>query len=47
MTATSHKPVIERYPANPILTRDDIPYPVETVHNAGVTRYDGRTIMLF
>ena len=47
MIAARHKPVIERYPANPILTRDDIPYPVETVHNAGVTRYDGRTIMLF
>ena len=47
MPAARHKPVIERCPANPILTRDDIPYPVETVHNAGVTRYDGRTIMLF
>jgi predicted GH43/DUF377 family glycosyl hydrolase len=47
MIAAHHKPVIERCPANPILTRDDIPYPVETVHNAGVTRYDGRTIMLF
>jgi predicted GH43/DUF377 family glycosyl hydrolase len=40
-------PVIERYPGNPILTRDDIPYPVETVHNAGVARYGDRTIMLF
>ncbi|MCK5263813.1 MAG: glycosidase, partial [Gammaproteobacteria bacterium] len=47
MTAANHNPVIERYPANPILTRDDIPYAVETVHNAGVTRYDGRIIMLF
>ena len=47
MPAARHKPVIERCAANPILTRDDVPYAVETVHNAGVTRYDGRTIMLF
>ncbi|MCK4706181.1 MAG: glycoside hydrolase family 130 protein [Gammaproteobacteria bacterium] len=48
MTA-AHKTsaVIERYPGNPILTRDDIPYPVETVHNAGMTRYGDRIIMLF
>lgn len=39
--------IIKRYAANPILTKDDIPYAVETVHNAGVTRYDGRIIMLF
>jgi predicted GH43/DUF377 family glycosyl hydrolase len=39
--------MIERCQANPILTRDDIPYPVETVHNAGVTRYKDRTVMLF
>ena len=42
-----HAPVIQRYSGNPILTRDDVPYPVETVHNAGVTQYDGRTVMLF
>ena len=47
MTVARNNPVIKRYPDNPILTRDDIPYPVETVHNAGMTRYDGRTIMLF
>jgi len=29
------------------LTKDDIPYPVQTVHNAGVTKFDGRYIMLF
>jgi len=39
--------VVERYPGNPILTKDDIPYPVETVHNAGMTRYGDRIIMLF
>jgi predicted GH43/DUF377 family glycosyl hydrolase len=48
MTASAKPPpVIERCKANPILTKDDIPYPVETVHNAGITRYDGRIIMLF
>lgn len=47
MTASHESPIIERYAANPILTKDDIPYPVETVHNAGITRYDGRIIMLF
>ena len=32
---------------NPILTKHDVPYPVETVHNAGVTKYRDRYIMLF
>jgi predicted GH43/DUF377 family glycosyl hydrolase len=41
------KPFVTRYQGNPILTKDDIPYPVQTVHNAGVTKYDGRYIMLF
>jgi predicted GH43/DUF377 family glycosyl hydrolase len=45
--ATKPPPIIKRYASNPILTKDDIPYPVETVHNAGITRYDGRIIMLF
>jgi predicted GH43/DUF377 family glycosyl hydrolase len=40
-------PVVERYAHNPILTRDDVPYPVATVHNAGVVRHNDRYIMLF
>lgn len=32
---------------NPILTKDDVPYPVQTVHNAGVTKFNGKYIMLF
>ncbi|MBN1379473.1 MAG: glycoside hydrolase family 130 protein [Gammaproteobacteria bacterium] len=40
-------PVIERYAGNPILTRDDVPYPVATVHNAGVVKHNGQYIMLF
>jgi predicted GH43/DUF377 family glycosyl hydrolase len=38
---------VTRYEGNPILTKDDIPYPVETVHNAGVVKHRGRYIMLF
>jgi len=41
------KPFVTRYQGNPILTKDDIPYTVQTVHNAGVTKYNGKYIMLF
>ncbi len=41
------KTLITRYEGNPILTKDDIPYPVQTVHNAGVIKCDSRYIMLF
>lgn len=41
------KQFVTRYKGNPILTRDDIPYPVVTVYNAGVTKFDGRYVMLF
>ncbi|MFQ5592517.1 MAG: glycoside hydrolase family 130 protein [Phycisphaerae bacterium] len=40
-------PLVRRYEKNPILTPADIPYPVETVHNAAVTRHQGRYVMLF
>ncbi len=39
--------VIKRYEKNPILTKYDIPYPVATVHNAGITKYKGQYIMIF
>jgi predicted GH43/DUF377 family glycosyl hydrolase len=41
------EPLVTRYEGNPILTKRDVPYPVETVHNAGVARHAGRTVMLF
>jgi predicted GH43/DUF377 family glycosyl hydrolase len=41
------KQLVTRYKGNPILTKDDIPYPVVTVYNAGVTKFNGRYIMLF
>lgn len=40
-------PLVQRFKNNPILTRKDVPYPVETVHNAGVAKHGGRYIMLF
>ncbi len=42
-----NRPIVTRFEGNPILTPKDVPYPVETVHNAGVTKHDGRYIMLF
>jgi predicted GH43/DUF377 family glycosyl hydrolase len=39
--------IIERYAGNPILTKKDVPYPVETVHNAAVVKYNGKYVMLF
>lgn len=41
------RPLVRRYEGNPILTPEKIPYPVETVHNAGVTKHNGRYLMLF
>ena len=38
---------IKRYHKNPILTKDDVPYPVTTVHNAGVIKCNGKYIMIF
>ena len=40
-------PIVKRHPGNPILTRDQVPYPVQTVHNAGIAMHQGRTMMLF
>jgi len=39
--------LVKRFPNNPILSPMDIPYPVATVHNAGVTTYGDEYIMLF
>lgn len=45
--AGSKEPIIRRCEKNPILTRHDVPYPVETVHNAGVVKHNGKYVMLF
>lgn len=39
--------LIKRFHGNPILTRKDVPYPVATVHNAGVVKFRERYIMIF
>jgi len=39
--------IVRRYAHNPILTKDQIPYAVETVHNAAVVKHAGVYIMLF
>lgn len=38
---------VKRYKNNPILTKADVPYPVATVHNAGMAKYGDKYIMLF
>ncbi len=40
-------PIVKRFEKNPILTVNDIPYPVATVHNAGVCKYKNKYIMIF
>jgi len=40
-------PVVKRHAGNPILTRREVPYPVATVHNAGVVKHRDKYIMLF
>src|ERR1700724_1951369 len=39
--------IVRRYRHNPILTKAEIPYPVETVHNAAVVKHENQYIMLF
>jgi predicted GH43/DUF377 family glycosyl hydrolase len=39
--------LIKRYQHNPILTKDDVPYPVATVHNAAVVKFGDRYLMIF
>jgi predicted GH43/DUF377 family glycosyl hydrolase len=39
--------IVRRYSQNPILTKRNIPYPVETVHNAAVVKHGDKYIMLF
>ena len=39
--------VVKRYAQNPILSKQQVPYRVETVHNAGVVKHQDRYVMLF
>ena len=42
-----NKTAVSRYKGNPILTKDDVPYEVATVHNAGAVKYGNKYILLF
>ncbi|SET89471.1 glycoside hydrolase family 130 protein [Paenibacillus sp. NFR01] len=39
--------VIKRYAANPILDAASVPYPTALVFNAGVTKFNGKYVMIF
>jgi predicted GH43/DUF377 family glycosyl hydrolase len=41
------KKFVQRYENNPILTKHNIPFPVETVHNAAVVKHGKEYVMLF
>ena len=40
-------PVIHRHPANPLLSAQDVPYEALLVFNAGVTKFQGKYVMVF
>jgi beta-1,4-mannooligosaccharide/beta-1,4-mannosyl-N-acetylglucosamine phosphorylase len=40
-------PVVQRYPGNPVLSRQDVPYPATLIFNAGVAKYQGQYVMVF
>ena len=47
MKLSVQQPLLVRHPRNPILTREDWPYPVNTVFNPGAVRLaDGSTLLL-
>ena len=39
--------LIKRYQNNPILTKEDVPYPVATVHNAATIKFEKKYMMIF
>lgn len=40
-------PVIKRYPENPVLSAQNIPYQSNLIFNAGVAKYQGKYVMVF
>jgi beta-1,4-mannooligosaccharide/beta-1,4-mannosyl-N-acetylglucosamine phosphorylase len=38
---------LQRFSGNPILSAADVPYPASLIFNAGVTKYNGRYVMVF
>ena len=47
MTIYSRDPIVRRFEGNPILTKDNVPYPVVTVHNAAAVKTRGEYILVF
>jgi beta-1,4-mannooligosaccharide/beta-1,4-mannosyl-N-acetylglucosamine phosphorylase len=46
-TPLRSSPVVARHPANPVLSRESVPYPATLIFNAGVAKYQGRYVMVF
>jgi len=40
-------PCVRRYPGNPVLSKDTVPFPSDSIFNAGVTKYQGKYVMVF
>ena len=40
-------PALKRYPGNPVLSATDVPYHATLVFNAGITKFNGKYVMLF
>ena len=38
---------VKKYANNPILTPKDVPYPAAQVYNAGITKFNGKYVMVF
>ena len=45
-TPSLHVELFRRHPANPILTAEDWPYPVNAVFNPAAAQIDGHTVLL-
>jgi beta-1,4-mannooligosaccharide/beta-1,4-mannosyl-N-acetylglucosamine phosphorylase len=40
-------PCVTRYPGNPVLSKDTVPFPSSSIFNAGVAKYRGQYVMVF
>lgn len=40
-------PCLKKYAGNPILTANDVPFPAAQIYNAGVTKFNGKYVMIF
>ncbi len=45
--ALASAPCIIRHPANPVLTKKEVPFPCSLTFNAGVTKFQGKYVMVF